>query len=400
MQRRATGLLVLAAAIFVVARVLEDEHGWAGYVRATAEAAMVGGIADWFAVTALFRHPLRLPIPHTAIIPKRKDQLGESLGTFVEQNFLSEEVVVEKLRAQSIARRTATWLVEPDNATTVSRHAGAVLHGALDVLRDDDVQDAVEQAVLGRVQSVRLAPFAGRTLEVVTADGRHQELLDAALNGLGRFLDENRATFRDRFARESPWWVPETIDNRMFEKLFTGFHKLLADVAADPEHELRGYLDSRIALLTEQLRTSPEMLARGEELKDELLAHPAVRRWTGSLWADLKRSLQAQSSDPDSELRRRTETTVQALGKAILDDPALADKVDRWIEGVVRYIVDSYRHEIADVISSTVAKWDPHEASNRIELQVGRDLQFIRINGTLVGGLAGLLIHTVSTALL
>jgi uncharacterized membrane-anchored protein YjiN (DUF445 family) len=399
MKARATGLLLLAAVVFVVARALEEDHGWAGYVRATAEAAMVGGLADWFAVTALFRHPLGIPIPHTAIIPRRKDQLGASLGSFVEENFLSREVVVEKLRATSISRRAARWAAEPEHSTTVSRHVGAALHGGLDVLRDEDVQDVVERAVLDRVRAVRLAPLAGRTIDIMTANGRHQELLDSALRSLGRFLDENRQTFREKFAHESPWWVPSPIDDRIFEKIYNGLHALLADVGGDPEHDLRAYLDARLARFADELRTSPDLIARGEELKEELLAHPAVRRWTGALWADLKKSLQSQSADPDSELRQRIEVTVRSIAHAVLEDPALGEKLDRWIEGVVLYVVEAYRHEIADVIATTVAKWDPQEAAARIEVQVGRDLQFIRINGTIVGGLAGLLIYTVSTAL-
>jgi uncharacterized membrane-anchored protein YjiN (DUF445 family) len=394
MKGRATGLLVLAAAVFVVSRLLEGDHGWAGYVRATAEAAMVGGLADWFAVTALFRHPLRLPIPHTAIIPRRKDQLGESLGRFVEDNFLSDEIIAEKLQGRSIARRAAEWAIVPPNRVAVSRHAGAGLHGALDVLRDDDVQDAVEAAVLSRVRSIELAPMAGRALEVLTAGDRHQEVLDAALGGLVRFLEEHRDELRARFGRESPWWLPESVDDRIFDKVYAGLRSVLDDVTASPRHELREYLDRRLAELAVELQHSPELRARGEELKEELLAHPAVRRLTVSLWGDLKRSLQDQSSDPESELRRRAEAAIGSIAEAVLDDPALADKIDQWVQGAVRYIVGAYRHEVAEIIAATVAKWDPHEAARRIELQVGRDLQFIRINGTVVGGLAGLAIHT------
>jgi uncharacterized membrane-anchored protein YjiN (DUF445 family) len=386
---------VLAAAVFVVSRVLEVDHGWAAYVRATAEAAMVGGLADWFAVTALFRHPLRLPIPHTAIIPRRKDQLGESLGRFVEDNFLSDEVIAEKLQGRSIARRGAEWALVPDHRATMSRHAGAGLHGALDVLRDDDVQEAVETAVLSRVRKVELAPMAGRALEILTAGDRHQEVLDAALVGLAHFLEEHREEFRERFGRESPWWPPDTIDDRIFDKVYRGLRAVLDDVTASPKHELREYLDRRLAELAVELQESPEMRRRGEELKEELLAHPAVRRLTASLWADLKRSLQDQSSDPESELRRRAEETIGSVAQAVLEDPVMADKIDQWIRGVVRYVVESYRHEVAEIISATVAKWDPHEAARRIELQVGRDLQFIRINGTIVGGLAGLTIHSI-----
>jgi uncharacterized membrane-anchored protein YjiN (DUF445 family) len=393
MQWRATSLLIGAAAVFVVARVLEGEHGWAGYVRATAEAAMVGGLADWFAVTALFRHPLRLPIPHTAIIPRRKDQLGASLGSFVEQNFLSDDVISDKLRSTSIARRAARWANEPANAGALARHLGAALDGALDVMRDDDVQELVEHAALARLRTIRAAPLAGQVLEAVTADRRHQELVDVSLRGLRRFLEENRSSFRTTFARESPWWVPEAIDERIFEKIFNGLQALLDDVSARPDHELRAYLDQRLEALAVKLRTSPELAARGEALKEEFLAHPAVRRLTGTLWADLKQSLQQQTADPDSELHRRIDATVLQLSRTVLDDPALAEKIDRWVESVVHYVVRSYRHEITDLITTTVGKWDPHDASRRIELQVGRDLQFIRINGTIVGGLAGLVIH-------
>jgi uncharacterized membrane-anchored protein YjiN (DUF445 family) len=399
MQWRATALLLGAAGVFVVARVLEAEHGWVAYVRATAEAAMVGGLADWFAVTALFRHPLRVPIPHTAIIPKRKNQLGESLGAFVEQNFLAEDVVAEKLRGTSIARRAATWAREPQNARTVAEHLGAALGGALDVLRDEDVQEAVEHAVLARLRKVQAAPLAGHALDALTLDGRHQELLDIALRGLRRFIEENRFMLRDTFGRESPWWVPEAIDDRIFDKLLGGLQGLLDDITADPRHELRAYLDARLSSLAVQLRTSSDLAARGEVVKDEILAHPAVRRWSGALWADLKSSLHAQRADPDSELRQRLDAAIAQLSAMVLDDGALADKIDVWIESVVRYIVRSYRHEIADLIATTVAKWDPDDASRRIELQVGRDLQFIRINGTLVGGLAGLAIHAAGRLL-
>jgi uncharacterized membrane-anchored protein YjiN (DUF445 family) len=295
MKARATGLLVLAAAVFVASHALADEHGWAGYVRATAEAAMVGGLADWFAVTALFRHPLGIPVPHTAIIPRRKDQLGASLGSFVEENFLSDDVVLEKLRASSIALRAARWAREPAHAATVSRHVGAALHGSLDVLRDEDVQDVVERAVLERVRTVRLAPLAGRTLDIMTANGRHQELLDAAIRGLARFLDENRQTFRDKFAHESPWWVPSPIDDRIFDKLYYGIHALLADVGADPAHDLRSYLDDRLACLAEDSAT-PDLLARRGH-QGGAAGASAVRRWTGALWAD-SRSPCRRRADP------------------------------------------------------------------------------------------------------
>ena len=398
MKRRATGLFVAVTIAFVVTRVLEGDGDWISYVRAACEAAMVGALADWFAVTALFRHPLGLPIPHTAIIPERKDQLGRNLAEFVEQNFLSTEVVTEKLRTMSVSARAGRWLEEPANADRVSEQVGALLRGVIDVLRDDDVQDAIEHAVVVRVQATPLAPVAGRALEMMTADGRHHELVDALLRATDRFLTENRAQFRSRFSAESPWWVPESIDDRIFDKLFTAVHLFLDDITANPRHEVRRYVDARLERLVVELRESPAMLERGETLKHELLAHPAVRAWIDSLWRDLKAAIVRQSHDPGSELRARLAGSARAFGASVATDPTLSQKLDMWIEGAARHVVESSRHEIADLITTTVEKWDPDEASQRIELAVGRDLQFIRINGTLVGGLAGLVIYSIGQA--
>jgi uncharacterized membrane-anchored protein YjiN (DUF445 family) len=399
MKWRATGLLVAASIVFVIARILEEDGSWISYVRATAEAAMVGGLADWFAVTALFRHPLGVPIPHTAIIPRRKDQLGRSLGGFVEEHFLSADVVAEKLRSADITPRMAAWLAAPDNRATAGRHVAAAASGVLDVLHDEDVQQALEQAVLTRVRRVPLAPVAGRALDVMTAEGRHHELVDAVTRGAINFIADNRDELRMRFSHESPWWVPESIDDRIFEKLFDGLTRFLEDVSADPRHEVRVHLDVRLAELVQRLQHDEAMRARGEQLKEELLDHPAVRSWTSSLWVELKTSLQKQSVDPHSELRRRIDGAIASLATALADDPSLQAKVDGWIEGVARYLVESYRHEATDLIATTVARWDAREASERMELAVGRDLQFIRINGTLVGGVAGLVIHIVGQQL-
>ena len=387
-------MLIVAAAIFVATRIFESEYSWLGYVRATAEAAMVGGLADWFAVTALFRYPLGLPIPHTAVIKTRKAQLGRSLGEFVQENFLASEEVTEKLRQARIGERLGLWLRDAEHAQTVGKHTSAALAGALDVLDDDAVQGALEHSISARLRQIEASPTAARVLAIATADGRHRELIDAFAKGASNFLAEHRGDLRERFSRESPWWVPEPVDDRIFDKIYRGLTAFLQDVIDDPSHELRQHLDKRLADLVTRLGSDPALIARGEKLKEEILEHPAVRTWMGSLWADLKRSLLDQSNDPDSELRRRIEQTAVAFGAALSSDPSLRSKVDRWIEGAARYVIAAYRHEVADLIETTVAKWDADEAARRIELQVGRDLQFIRINGTLVGGLAGLAIYS------
>ncbi|MCU1352743.1 MAG: hypothetical protein JWM05_1952 [Acidimicrobiales bacterium] len=396
MKRLATALLVFMTVVFAVAHAFEGAHPWLGYVRATAEAGMVGAIADWFAVTALFKHPLGLPIPHTAIIPNRKDDIGRGLGTFVQGNFLSGPVLAEKIRSLHVADKIADTLADPSNARRLSANAGDAIVAVTEVLRDEDVAPAVEAMIDARLRAMPAAPLAARVLEAAIEDGHHQIVLDSLLRGTARMVDKNRDLLRTRMDRESPWWVPDSVDDRIFTKLYDGVHKFLDDVADDPHHEVRAHIDERVRTLVDELRDSPEMAARGEELKEQLLHHPALREWSGSLWTDVKRSVVEGAADPDSELRHRLEEGIVRLGEALRHDPELRAKIDRWVERTVLYLLEQYRDEVADLISGTVARWDAEDASRRIELQVGRDLQFIRINGTVVGGLAGLVIYTLS----
>ena len=399
MKVAATSLLLAATLVFIVTRSLEDRWSWLGYVRATAEAAMVGALADWFAVTALFRHPLGLPIPHTAIIPNRKDQLGRGLGTFVQTNFLAPAVLSERLRSVGVAQRLGAWLGQPEHAHRLSSNAGALVRGLTEVMGDEDIQRTLETGILQRVREVPAAPLMARVVEAAMSGRHHQALLDTTLNGLSGLLEENRGLLRQKLAEQSPWWLPEPIDDRLFKKFFAGVQGFLAEVAGDPDHELRHQLDVRVAELAVRLRTDPALIARGEQLKAELLEHPEVRAWLDSLWRNTKASILAVADDPDSDLRRRLDAALERAGRSLQEDPVLQAKVNGWIEKVVSYLAEEYGHEIADLIATTVARWDGAEASRRIELQVGRDLQFIRINGTVVGGLAGLAIYSIGQLL-
>jgi uncharacterized membrane-anchored protein YjiN (DUF445 family) len=396
MKRLALALLVAVTVLFAVAHWQEPHHTWWGYVRAFSEAAMVGALADWFAVTALFRHPLGIPIPHTAIIPHRKDQIGESLGQFVQDNFLTEEVLHDRLAQAQVGRRLGVWLSDPINASKGGTAVADALRGGLEVLDDRDVSATLETLIENKIRTTDIAPLLGRGLELTMEGGHHQRLLDAVLIGLGQFLDDHREVFRSRLATESPWWVPEPIDDRIFQKVLTSAHRFLADIGANPQHEIRRGIDERLHVLAERLRTDPALMAKGEDLKAELLEHRDVRAWLQSLWGEVKAVLLQATGDPESDLRRRLDTSLQQFGNRLAADPALQAKVDDWVQRTAGYVVQHYRGEVADLISSTVAKWDGKATSERLELQVGRDLQFIRINGTLVGGLAGLLIHTVT----
>jgi uncharacterized membrane-anchored protein YjiN (DUF445 family) len=397
MKRRATGLLVVMGAIFVVTSILEPQHTWVGYIRATAEASLVGGIADWFAITALFRHPLNIPIPHTAIIPSRKDRIGRSLGNFVQNNFLSPEVLTAKLRAAQISRRAAEWLSDPEHARTAALHLASILRSAGSVIRDEDVHALLDRSVVEPLRRMSIAPVLAKGLALLTVDDRHQQLLDRVIHGLTRLVAENEALIRDRIREESPWWVPKVVDDRIHQKVLGGIERTLFEVGADPHHPLRRQFDELLADWTVQLQESPEVIARAEAIKQQVLDPETSGRLAASLWEELKQVLgrQAQSGDgaPGTVARG-----LAALAAAALDDEALLEKIDGWVIGAVLRVVEQHRGEVGQMIAQTVSSWDPGETSRRIELLVGRDLQFIRINGTLVGGLVGLLIYTVTHA--
>ncbi|HEX2077820.1 MAG TPA: DUF445 domain-containing protein [Longimicrobium sp.] len=398
MKRLATGLLVFAAVVFVITSLLQARYGWwwLGYVRATAEASMVGAVADWFAVTALFRYPLGIRIPHTAIIPSRKERIGLSLGNFVQHNFLSPPVIVARLRTTNVARKLAEWLANPEHGDTVGKHAAAGVGGLVQVLRDEEIQEIIESSLMSRVRATQVAPLMGNVLSLVTADNRHQELLDSAIRLFERLFDENREVLRSKIRRETPWWMPTAVDDQIYLKIVRSVENTLHEVNSNPDHPLRHRFNEAVAEFVERLKSSPEMIARGEEWKEELLRHPAVRGYSASLWADVKDSVLRGSADPQSEFRVRVAHAVTRFGASLQQDEELLEKVNGWVEQAVLYVVDQYRHEVAALIESTVAAWDPEDTTQKIELQIGRDLQYIRINGTLVGGLVGLLIYTFS----
>ncbi len=400
MKRLATGLFLLAAVVFLACVLVgEDSGAWVGYVRATAEASMVGALADWFAVTALFRHPLRLPIPHTAIIPRKKDQIGESLGSFVQENFLTRSVIEEKLGTIDVPGRMGAFLAAPGRAERLSGDAAAALGALTDLLRDEDLEPAVAALVERKLHETPAAPALARVLELVVDGDRHQQVLSAALRLLSRFLEDNKVVFRAQLGDASPAWVPDWVDDRLFDRAFAGVQNFFAEVGADPRHELRRSYDVRLRAYIEALRTDPETAARVESLKTELLAHPAVRTWSGSLWSNAKAAVLSAAADPDSELRARVTALILQGAGLLQTDPTTRELVQRHTRTVAGYLVERFSGDLADLVSSTVARWDTEETSRRIELQVGRDLQWIRVNGTVVGGLAGLVIYTVAQLL-
>ena len=395
MKAWALALLIIATVVFVVARLFEGRYPWLGIVRATAEASMVGGIADWFAVTALFKHPMGIPIPHTAIIPTRKDRVGVTLGAFVQKNFLHKDVIVAKLHTLNAAERMARWMVEPENSRRIARQLAKSLAAAANVLRDEDVEQVITKAVVGRVQKTQVAPLLGRALSLLTAGNRHQALLDDAIRLLAKGITENQDLIRERVEKESPWWIPGAVDDKIAARIVAALERTMQAVHADPNHPLRERFDNAIDEFIVRLQASPEVILKAEQIKEDLLQADTVRQFSASLWSDAKASIARHAENPDGFNPESIERGLTAFGNAILADPLLMQKVDAWlVEGVVA-VTERYQDEVGELIASTVRRWDPVATSQRIELAIGRDLQFIRINGTLVGGLAGMILYLI-----
>jgi uncharacterized membrane-anchored protein YjiN (DUF445 family) len=397
MRALALSLLVLAAVIYVLTR--HHDTGWLGYVNAGSEAAMVGAIADWFAVTALFRHPLGLPIPHTAIIPNRKESLGESLQEFVADNFLREDVIRERIASAGVGHRVGEWLVEGNHADRLVREGSRVLSDALSHVQESDVAALIEQALIPRLQEEELSPVVGQLMEEVLRDDAHRGLVDLAVDELGRWLQHNHDEVAALIENRAPSWTPQWLDKRVATWVHEQVVEWVADIGRTPDHNARIALDKWLRQLAHDLQHQPETMERFERLKVRMLDQPRVSTTSIQLWDALRRALIGSLGDETGLLRTRAKEELDKLGRRLIDEPGLAARVDTTISDVAAYAVNHYGHEVATIISATVNRWDGKETADRIELHVGRDLQFIRINGTVVGGLAGVVIHAISSLL-
>ena len=393
MRTVATSLLVVAAIVYVVTL---GRDGVLGYVNAAAEASMVGAVADWFAVTAIFKRPLGLPIPHTALIPRRKDDLGRSLEDFVGDNFLQEEIIRERLASAEPSRRASQWLRQPANAERVVREAAQVASIGLRRVRDEDIAAIVNEVIVPRLKAEPFSPVAGRLLAEVVADDAHHGLVDLALEEAHRWLVHNQDTFTEVLGDRAPWWSPAAVNERVTERAHLEAIRWVSDIRADPRHQVREALDSLLEQLADDLLHDAATQQRAERLKDRLLDQPQLIDTGLALWNALRKSLVEALDDESSLLRARAVSEVTAFAERLGDDAELRGRLDAWAADLAVFVVERYGDELTAVITQTVDRWDGKEASSKIELHVGRDLQFIRINGTVVGGLVGLVIHAFS----
>jgi len=396
MRTFAVALLGFAAVVYVATL---GQEGFLGFVNAGAEASMVGAIADWFAVTALFKHPLGLPIPHTALIPKRKEDLGRSLEEFVGENFLQEGIIRDRVSAAGIAMRIGTWGSQSTNARRVVDEVADVAAIGLGKVRDDHIVELVEQVLVPRFREEPIAPVLGTLLMEAVRDDLHHGLLDLALEELQRWLEANEETFSLVLAERAPWWAPPRLNEAVTGRLHVEAIKWLADIRADPRHHAREALDSMLAQLARDLLSDPGTQARAEALKNRVLEHGQVTATGVSLWKAFRNALLTGLQDPHGPLRDRLTVEVRSLAEQLTTDEGLRTRLDGAAADLAVFTVSRYGTEITGVITSTIERWDGKEAARKIELHVGRDLQFIRINGTIVGGLVGVLIHAISVVI-
>lgn len=395
MKAIALSLLVLAAVVYLTTLRLDHSGVW-GYVNTMSEAAMVGALADWFAVTALFRYPLGIPIPHTAIIPRKKDELAGSLQSFFASNFLTEEVVRERITEAGLARRLGGWLRDEAHAQRVVTEGVRVARALLNRVEDDDVRAVAVDVVLPRLDREPVSGMTGALLQAIVADRAHKGFVDLLLREIHAWLTKNPKAFTAILHDRAPKWSPHFVNQRVVSALYWQALDWVSQVRDDPEHTTRKSLDDLLLRIAGDLQADESVQARFEAIKTRLLTHPQVGDTVVSLWRSVRASLESALEDADSTLHARARRGVRELGDSLLTDPTLQARVDSTVSDAASWLVTTYGNELSSVISHTIQRWDGRDASKRIELYVGRDLQFIRINGTVVGALAGLVIHAVS----
>ncbi len=395
MQWFATGLLVGVAVLFVVTSFLMRAHPWLGVVAAFAEAGMIGALADWFAVSALFRRPLGLPIPHTAIVPARKNDIGQALARFIRDHFLVKDAVLPRLSRADLAGRLGAWLAREDNSRLVSRDLGYALDWLIGAVDSAELRQSLRDNLHRALEQASVSAGLGVILDVFTSGDHGQALVDQLVEVGRNHLRSNEERIRARIKDRSPWWLPRFVDEEIYEQLVGELQRILDEIGDDPTHSARADFDRRLKDLREALRDDPVTIERGQILRDEFLRHPAVRQYLDDLWERIRSYLSDALNDSGSPIRVGLERELSIIGVSLQEDTVISERLNGWLRELITYLVETYRQPLSEIVSDTIEQWDTTATAERIELYIGRDLQFIRINGTLVGGLVGVLIYLV-----
>ena len=393
----ATGLLVVMAAVFLAARAVEARYPGLSYVKAFAEAAMVGGLADWFAVTALFRHPLGVPIPHTAIIPRNKDRIGEALASFLKENFLIPAVVARRMQRLDVAGAAGRFLQTPaGEGTRIRAGASRLIADIFESLDDERLGGIVKGAISSRLRSMEVSPLLGHALASAINQDRHVPMLEAAIRWLARALDANEPLIREMVHKKANWVLKLAgLDAKLADAIIDGLRKLTAEMSADPTHPVRVKIEEALAQLANDLQTRPETRQRVEALKEQLLDNQSVGLWLDALWQRGRESIIRAARNPDAVLAGKLGEILKSMGGTLETDPRIRAAINQFARRAVVGMAASYGSSIVKLVSETIRSWDARTVTARLEAAVGRDLQYIRINGTLVGGLVGLILHVI-----
>src|SRR5213592_3912048 len=393
----ATGLLVVMAAVFAIARGLEPRYPGLGYVKSFAEAAMVGGLADWFAVTALFRHPLGLPIPHTAIIPRNKDRIGEALATFLKENFLIPSVVARRMRNIDVAGATGRFLqTTAGEGTRIRSGASRLIADIFESLDDERLGGIVKGAISTRLRKMEVSPLLGHALASAINEERHVPMLEAGIRWTARALDANEQLIRDMVHRKANWVLKIAgLDTKLADAIIDGLKKLTAEMSTDPAHPVRLKVEEALAQLANDLQTRPETRERVEAIKEQLLDNKSVGLWIDTLWQKGREAIIRAARNPDAVLAGKLGEVLKSMGGTLEKDARIRAAINQFARRAVVGTAASYGGSIVRLVSETVRGWDAQTVTNRLEAAVGRDLQYIRINGTIVGGMVGLVLHVV-----
>jgi uncharacterized membrane-anchored protein YjiN (DUF445 family) len=397
MKIAATGLLVLMAALFFTSRAFEEDYSWLAWVKAFAEAAMVGGLADWFAVTALFRHPLGIPIPHTAIIPRNKDRIGDALANFINEHFLVPSVVARRMRNIDVAAAAGRFLRTPAGEGGRIRHgASRLIADIFEGLDDERLGGIVKGAIASRLQTMEVSPLLGHALASAINEDRHVPMLEAAIRWMARALDANEELIREMVHKKANWVLKLAgLDAKLADAIIDGLRKLTTEMSTDPAHPVRLKVEEALAKLANDLQTNPETRARVEEMKEQLLANRSVALWIDTLWQKSREAIIRAARNPDAALAGRLGELLKAMGTSLEQDPRIRAAINQFVRRAAAGLAQSYGSSIVKLVSETIRSWDARTVTARLEAAVGRDLQYIRINGTLVGGLVGLVLHAL-----
>ena len=393
----ATGLLVVMAAVFAITRAFEPAYPSLAYVKSFAEAAMVGGLADWFAVTALFRHPLGVPIPHTAIIPRNKDRIGEALASFIRENFLIPSVVARQMQQLDVAGAAGRFLQTPTGeGTKIRAGASRLIADVFESLDDERLGGIVKGAISNRLRKMEVAPLLGHALASAINDERHVPMLEAAIRWTARALDANEQLIRDMVRKKANWVLKLAgLDAKLADAIIDGLRKLTVEMSTDPAHPVRLKIEEALAQLANDLQTRPETRERVEAIKEQLLDNRSVSLWLDALWQKGREAIIKAARNPDAVLAGKLGEVLKSMGGTLEKDRRIRGAINQFARRAVVGMAASYGGSIVKLVSETIRGWDARTVTNRLEAAVGRDLQYIRINGTLVGGLVGLILHVI-----